>query len=361
MKRILAAVALAATLGAASATPIFNLHYLPGTSLQAQLGFQAAAARWSAALRDNVSIDLTVGFNSLGGNILGQAGSTDTLYSYETFRAALAADASSAVDRLAGAHLPAGKTFDMLINRTADSPFGPGSATPYVDRNGNDNNASVRVSNAEAKALGLTPLAQTLPGCIGDCDAFIQFNSDFNFDFNPDDGVAGNAFDFIGVASHEIGHALGFVSGVDVLDYNAPPYRGPYNDYEFVYVYGLDMFRYSSLSAANGVIDWSADNRSKYFSLNGGATRGPQFATGSIFGDGDQASHWRDNLNIGIMDPTVGYGERLLIRPMDLIALDAIGWDLQIQQVPTPGTLALLLAGLAALGPNRRRDAITGR
>lgn len=338
------------------AAPIFNLQYVPGTSLQAQQGFQAAAAQWSRVLKDNVTIELTVGFNSLGNSILGQTGSSEAFYRYGDVRNALAQDVTSAYDRQALAHLPGGSDFGVLINNTANNPNGPGSAVPYVDNNGDDNNQYLYMSNAEAKALGLAPPAQSLPGCLGDCDGFIQFNSDFTFDFDPGNGIAANAIDFIGVAMHEIGHALGFLSGVDILDYNSPPLGGPYDDIEFTYVSPLDLFRYSDDSTAAGVIDWTADNRDKYFSLDGGLTRGPLFANGAYHGDGRQASHWRDQLGLGIMDPTVAYGERLVLSASDLIALDAIGWDVSLFAVPVPGTLPLLGLGLALMALLRHKN-----
>ncbi|WP_374585553.1 NF038122 family metalloprotease [Pseudoduganella sp.] len=349
MRALLASLLLFAS--TASANPVFNFTFTPGTSLQAQQGFQAAAARWSSLLTDNVTINLTVGFNSLGGGILGQAASASDFHTYASVRNALAADATSASDATAVAHLPTGPSFGVLINRTADNPHGAGSATPYVDNNGGDNNQVMYIANAQAKAIGLAVAPQTLNGCIGQCDGFIQFNSDFNFDFDASNGTAANAFDFVGVAAHEIGHVLGFISGVDILDFNAPPYNGPFQADEFMFVSTLDLFRYSSESAAQGVIDWTADTRSKYFSLDG-TTVGPEFSTGTLFGDGRQASHWKDDLFIGLMDPTAGMGETLHITGNDVLAMDAIGWD--VAPIPEPSGWAMLGAGLLLIAARQR-------
>jgi len=349
MKTLLAGLLLAA--GTASANPSFHFQYVPGTSVQAQQGFQAAAARWSSLLSDNVTVNLTVGFNSLGAGILGQAATAQDFHTYSSVRNALAADATSAADATAVAHLPGGSTFNMLINRTADNPHGAGSATPYLDNDGGANNQTLHFANAEAKALGMAVTPQTLPGCIGNCDGFIQFNSNFNFDFNPNNGTDANAFDFVGVAAHEIGHTLGFISGVDILDGNAPPYNGPFNDNEFTYVSTLDLFRYSALSSSQGVIDWTADNRSKYFSLDG-TTMGPQFSTGVNFGDGRQASHWKDDMFIGLMDPTAALGETLHITNNDVRAMDVIGWN--VAAIPEPSGWAMLGAGMLLIAARRR-------
>lgn len=349
MKTLL--ISLALFTGSAAAAPVFNFTFTPGTPMQAQQGFQDAAARWASLLNDNVTINLTVGFNSLGGGILGQAASASDFHTYSAVRNALAADATSAADATAVAHLPGGLSFGMLINRTADNPHGAGSATPYLDNNGDDNNRALYIANAQAKAIGLAVAPQTLSGCLGACDGFIQFNSDFDFDFDASNGTAANTFDFVGVAAHEIGHVLGFISGVDILDYNSPPLNGPFQAEEFTFVSTLDLFRYSSASAAQGVIDWTADARSKYFSLDG-TTVGPKFSTGSYFGDGRQASHWKDDLFIGLMDPTAGMGETLHITGNDVQAMDAIGWD--VSPIPEPSGWAMLGAGLLLFAARQR-------
>jgi hypothetical protein len=349
MKHLVFAALLASAAASSFANTMFNLTFTPGTSAVAQQGFRDAAARWSALLKDNVTIDLTVGFNPLGPGILGQAQSAESFYSYSAFRSALTADVKSVQDATAVAHLQPVSSFNMLINRTSNHPITPGNAAPYLDNNGNANNTTMSITIAEAKALVLPYTQQQLSGCTVLCDGFIQFSSNFTFDFDSSNGIAANAFDFVGVAAHEIGHTLGFISGVDILDFNSPPNGGPFPDSAFTYVSGLDMFRYSALSAGQHVIDWTADARSKYFSLDGGVTAGPQFSTGVTFGDGNQASHWKDGMSIGLLDPTAGRGELLAITINDRMAMDVIGWDLAAP-IPEPSMLAMLALGLLMLG-----------
>jgi hypothetical protein len=336
----------------AQAIPTFNLTFLAGTSAQEQAGFTTAANFWAAQFTDTVTIDLTVGTGSLGAGILAQAGSPDTLFSYNTVKAALAGNASSALDAAAVAGLPVGPNLAVYINRTSNNPNGSGSATPYVDSTG-ANTAHVYVANANAKALGLTPTPGTVAGCVGNCDGFIQFSTAFTWDFDASDGIAFGAYDFVGLAKHEIGHALGFVSGVDILDTNSPGVAGPFHDNLFTFITPLDLFRCSAASANAGAdIDWTADTRVKSFSTDNCASTMGQFATGRIHGDGRQASHWKDNLGLGVMDPTAATGETLVVTLLDLQSLDVIGWELA---VPEPGTMGVIGAGLLGLLAARRR------
>jgi len=149
--------------------------------------------------------------------------------------------------------------------------------------------------------------------------------------------------DFVGVAIHEIGHALGFVSGVDTVDFSIVDM----SDLDGFAVYStLDLFRYT----ADGVLDLAAVSDS-YFSLDGGFTDLGLFSTGSENGDGAQASHWKDGMGLGIMDPSANpAGQINTVSGLDLIAFDAIGWNL----IPEPST-ALMGIFAAMLACVRRR------
>ncbi|WP_373539131.1 NF038122 family metalloprotease [Chamaesiphon sp.] len=301
----------------------FNFTPASGTSSDAIAGFAAAGNLWSSVLTDNVTVNIDIGFTALSPGTLGEASSTQQQFNYAQVYTALNNDKSSADDLTAVNSLSTNSTFKQLLNRTANNPNGYGSATPYVDNDGDANNQTIDLTTANAKALGLRGNGNTT-------DAAISFSNLFTWDFDRSNGILAGAFDFVGIAAHEIGHALGFISGVDILDGNSPTATNSQasNDDQFTYVSPLDLFRYSSDSKAVEAIDWTADAREKYFSIDGGATKIATFATGTTFGDGRQASHWQDNLGLGIMDPAIAAGELLQIIETDRRALDAIGWNL---------------------------------
>jgi hypothetical protein len=345
-----AALAAAAAIAPQAASALtFNMTFTPESTAADIQAFTQAGQIWSSLLSDAVTINLNVGTAALSPGVLAQAGSTRVAFNYSSYYAGLSADATSAADSLALSSLSASPTFDMLLNRTSNNPNGSGSAVAYVDNDGDDNNSTIRLTSANAKALGL--------GVAAASDASITFSNQFSWDYDASDGVDANSYDFVGIAVHEIGHSLGFISGVDILDGNSPPVNGPFPDNLFTYVAPLDLYRYSLDSAALGVIDWTASTVDKYFSLDGGATSIASFSTGVNFGDGRQASHWKDSLGIGIMDPTAARGEALAVSANDLLAFDVIGWN--VAAVPEPSTYAMMALGLLGIASLRRRRPAT--
>ena len=317
----------------------------------AEQGFLDAASVWETLLADDVTVNLNVGFQSLGASVLGQTGSSLFMVGYQATRNALVADATSVADSISTSSLPTGQFFDTFMNRTLDNPNGSLSATPYLDDDDGRNNENVFMTSANFRALG-----GVIAGNEDRVDAAITFSSDFAFDFDDSDGIDSGSFDFVGVAIHEIGHALGFVSGVDALDTGNPLIGGTLNDVNILSS-TLDLFRYSDLSAASGVIDMSADDRDKFFSIDGGTTNLGLFSEGVNLGDGRQASHWKDGLGLGLLDPTLSAGEFGIVTGLDLAAFDVIGWDITpaLVAVPLPGALPMFLAGLVGIGILRRR------
>ena len=103
-------------------------------------------------------------------------------------------------------------------------------------------------------------------------------------DYDASDGIDDDAYLTLSrTALHEIGHVLGFVSGVDALEdsFNF----GPQDANDIVEVTPLDLYRYSDDSLAEGptVIDFTADNREKFFTFDGGVSRPGTFSTGGVF------------------------------------------------------------------------------
>jgi hypothetical protein len=333
-----------------------------GVGSQARAGFEAAAALWSAVLKDPITIRLDVQFAALGPNILGSTGSTTNTVNYTGLKGLLAADIKSGRDASAVAALQAGP-----LSFVTNEPPGAGaidSRLRFLDNNNSFDNNNIQINTAQVKALGLNPLynAGTNPGGR---DGSVSFSTLFAWDFDPTDGITPGTIDFVGVAAHEIGHALGFRSGVDLADNNALPGRAGPNG-----VRGLnniawgtvhDLQRYGSFGGSP-TLDWSIGG-SSCFSINAGQNCLALLSTGRFNGDLRQASHWKDDIllnssPLGIMDPTAtgpgGTRPFMRISGLDLIAFDVMGYDLS-GSVPEPSSWAMLISGFGIVGATMRR------
>ncbi|MCP4042150.1 MAG: hypothetical protein GY731_09385 [Gammaproteobacteria bacterium] len=212
-------------------------------------------------------------------------------------------------------------------------------------------------TKANFKALAIPGL--DLDGRFGPIDAEINFNNGFSFDFDNSDGVTANHMDFETVAAHELGHALGFISVVDNIDYLLS--QGLSGTIAPTL---LDLFRFGPGYNPSNAAEFATAVRNL---IPGEATFFDDavdeylFSTGVTQGDGSQASHWKDTDSIGILDPTLAYGQVFNVSEADLRALDLIGYD--ITAIPLPPGLILFSSALFMLAylNNRRVVPLTER
>jgi hypothetical protein len=310
----------------------FNWNPDPGTPQQVVDGFQAAANLWSAALFDDVTVNVNIGWESLPPGVLGQTLGEFISADYASVATALLASSTSALDAGAYASLQSGNTYSRLVNHTSDNPDGANSPTPYPD-----SLSPVWVARANAKVLGLLG-GTTVP------DATIRFSSNVLFDFDSSDGIPSGYYDFRTAAAHELGHILGFITTVDQIAGAGGALTG-----EQLPSSVFDLFRFSAESVALGVgvPDTTLDGRPKYLSLNGGLSSYAGFATGVA---GYQAGHWQEFTFRGLMDPVLFPRSVRSISGSDIAAMDVIGY----RSVPEPSCGALCLAGLVAFVMTRR-------
>jgi hypothetical protein len=205
-------------------------------------------------------------------------------------------------------------------------------------------------TKANFKAIALPGF--DLDDLFGARDGLINFNLDFNFDFDNSDGVTAGHMDFETVAAHELGHALGFISAVDDVDFLLSQGRSG-----TIAPTLLDLFRFAP--GADDPVD-AADFATATRNLIPGDAaffddidNEYLFSTGVFAGDGRQASHWKDTNSIGLLDPTLAFGQVFTVSAADLRALDVIGYD--VTAVPLPPAILFFASALAFLARRNSR------
>ena len=184
----------------------------------------------------------------------------------------------------------------------------------------------VLAPSAQWRALGfINPVADpdSEQNDLGDPPA-VGFNSAFDYDFDPSNGVDSNRIDFDSVAAHELGHVLGFMSnaGYRELARNSPVAVTIWDIFRFRPGVTLDGFATAQRILSSGGSQEFFDG-SREVALSTGRPDG----TG---GDREQSSHWKDDRltgnYVGIMDPTLADGQRDTITENDLAALRSFGY-----------------------------------
>ena len=295
----------------------------------AMAAFIRAAQAWEGMVTSPVTIyiDADVGPNNFGtpweSGVLGATSSPSITIGYSTVRSTLNEVANTPSQQA---------VYSTLPQSTVPIDTGTGSAT------------TVSVSTSIARAIGLAdPTAQPT-----DSAARIGFNSAVNFDYDSSNGVIGT--DFQSVATHEIGHALGFTSRSGGTNSTVPAM--------------WDLYRFRSgttsvtFSTAQRIMTIGGPTlNSQYYFVPGATFTLP---TGSVSelglsdggpngdstnnADGNQSSHWRQaSLNggvfagyIGIMDPRLPSNNTRAITANDTDALKIFGYNSNLVIPPPP-------------------------
>ncbi len=289
---------------------------------QAKAAFIAAAARWEALIQDPITVVIDVDYGATvfgiafpSSNTLGLTATQELYYNgnYSDIRGRLISHASNPTESALYNALPVSILPTDIGNASTIHV-----ASPILRALG----AISAVANPESEPYGGAPK--------------IGFNAAFGFDFDPSDGITGNRTDFDAVAVHEIGHVLGFGSevGVHELDGSQP-----------VFVTVWDLFRFRPGTAnlnTFGTTQRILSSGGPQVQFNGGPELG--LSTGrpdGTGGDGNQASHWKDDQNvsanyIGIMDPMIMRNARETMTANDISAMDSLGFSLVAAPTPTP-------------------------
>src|SRR5215471_9686651 len=300
---------------------------------QAKAAFVKAAANWQAVIKTPISIVIDVDFGptafgkDFGGmDVLGQTAgqivASNTIY--PVVRQALIAGAFNQDEASLYNSLTVGTV--QTDNGTTSAVAGPATAF---------------------RAIGILPAVADPAGEMAQLGPppAIAFNSSFQFTFDPSGGIAPDTTDFDAVATHEMGHVLGFHSRVGVLELTPAATLA---------VSQLDLFR-----MAPGTTTANFGSRTRI--LNSGGEQdfffgAPElgFSTGKpdgMGGDGNQAGHWKSvvitGTLIGLMDPSIRKGERRTINNNDLRAFEAIGYR---SQIAGPNANLALTSGVSAGG-----------
>ncbi|MDJ0681316.1 MAG: NF038122 family metalloprotease [Xenococcaceae cyanobacterium MO_167.B52] len=291
----------------------FNFTFAPEVTDDQILGFELAGEMWSQSLVDTynsknleINIHVEIRDDLLPDHIIGGAFPTiETGLHYKDFYSAIQDDVTTATDQTIADSLLNQKKIELLVGEN------------IIDKN-----FKMHATRANMKALGL------VAGDSEQLDAYIVINPLNNvdavsWDYNYLGDVQEGTLDFLSVAQHEIGHALGFISGIDYQGWNQKV-NGNENK-ALTHMTSMDIFRYSIASAGVGINDLSV-GKEAFFSIDGTVNNALAMSTGADY----QGSHWIDRTQqdgLGIMNPTLGLKERWSISNNDLLAMDAMGWD----------------------------------
>jgi PEP-CTERM motif-containing protein len=293
--------------------------YQSSVPAAAQTAFNQIVATYDQMFINPATVTIDVAFSStLASNVLAESGTVRGTTPYANWLGQLQAGSTANPQN---AYLAAG--LDSLP-----------ATDPMLANNGSGN---VLLTFANALALGYTVSPVRF-------DSTLTFSTAATFEYNQ--VATPGAYDFIDVAEHELDEALGIDSALTGLTNGAAI---PANT-NFA---GEDYFRYSGVGTRSITTTANPANP-VYFSFDGGKTNVAVFNQNNSFGDRNDWIYGDTGCPATAPGP---YIQDAVTCPNEVVLLSAnspevkvlqtLGWDVAI---PEPGTVELLLVGIAAIG-----------
>lgn len=261
-------------------------------------GFAIAEAYLESLFGDNITVNVNCSFADMGGGVIGATGSSYVgNVSYNNSRNGLQNGMDG--DDSLQLFLPAGSSIPVRYN-----------------------GSSATITNEDRIDWTRANYRATI-GTSSGTAANMTYNSSFNFDYNPANGV-GSRTSFVDVVIHETGHAMGFTSAADSQSGGA--------------MEALDLIRFQRSDGANDynpdttdefqtkprLVDYNTPNDDHISDI---ITNEYRMSDGTPY----QASHFREQSgHIGLMDPALAGGETHYpdyFAASDKNVFDFIGYD----------------------------------
>lgn len=244
---------------------------------------------------DPITAYISITFQNDGSGYLGYASTNNAIISYTNARNGLINGMDP--DDIIQNYLPTGNSIPVRYN------INTGTITQKY---------FIRFSTANYRST---------IGSLSGPDSQIVINTHYSWDYDPSNGVPTNTFCFQSVLSHEIGHALGFISGVDFQSDD---------------IWALDMFRFQMTNYnPSTYLEFQSFPRLNWKDTAGVSnddcvsniiTAQWRMSDGNPY----QASHFSQGNVYAIMQPAISSGFTYypdFFKTPDKAMLDAIGWD----------------------------------
>ncbi|WP_428333329.1 NF038122 family metalloprotease [Novosphingobium sp.] len=300
---------------------IINVTY-DASAANAPAGFEQAVQAAVQYWENQISTPITVNIDFGWGEVDGQAISAGALGESSTGVTIALPRQLTAL----GSNTPGGSVANAAYRRLVDSfgLSGPGS----ISQNNDALSTDFVMTIAQARVLGSFDDGTPVPADA--IDGYVGLDSTQTYTFDPNNRAVSDAYDAIGIIEHEISEVLGRIDGL------GQEISG-YANVDTM----LDFFRYSS----NGQVTLQLGDGS--LSLDGGRNDLLPFDNPDNGGD---AGDWSTAVTGDAFDAFASPGEALLVSPVDLIEMQALGYKLATPQDVIGQTDVTSEAGLSPNG-----------